>query len=37
MTMDTKKAEKIQRTYNNVRIALLVIITTAIFMAIYAN
>lgn len=32
MTMDTKHAEKIQRVYNNIRIAVLVLLVLALFM-----
>lgn len=32
MTMDIKQAEKIQRTYNNIRIAVMVLLVLALFM-----
>ncbi len=35
MTMEQRKAERVQRIYNNVRIALLVILLVAMFAALY--
>lgn len=32
MTMDIKQAEKIQRAYNNIRVAVLILLVMALFM-----